>query len=290
MDRLQYNMVFDIVITSIEKDKFILQHSIKSIKKYVKGFRRIIIVSNNKLTDIEGVEWFDEKKYPFTKKDVYDNMVNFGVKRNRKCSYINQILKLYAHKVIPDLTENILLCDSDIIFIKDVTFMNENKPLYGNRVFDYDSILPYLNHTQILNEEFNFANTEENKELSKNNKIMSGVCHHMMYNKDIINELIFYIEQKHNCVFWKFYLNIAIENKYEPAEFELYYNYVNKYHKDKIIIREIKWLERPAEGGKQNNVIFNFDNIFNNDMKTALSQNCTYIAYHSYNREEINNN
>tara|TARA_Y100000022_G_scaffold173989_1_gene161815 strand:+ start:663 stop:1514 length:852 start_codon:yes stop_codon:yes gene_type:complete len=283
-------MVFDIVITSVEKDKFLLQHAIKYIKKYVKDFRRIIVVSNNKLTDIEGVEWFDENKYPFTKRDVYDNMYNYGEKRNRKCSYINQILKLYAHKVIPDLTENILICDSDIIFIKNITFMEDNKPIYGNRILDYGQIIGYFNHHQKLNEDFDFVNSEENKELSKNNKLMSGVCHHIMYNKHIINELISLIEQKHNCVFWKFYLNEAVANECEPANCELYYNYVCKYHKDKIIIRDIKWLERPAENGKQNNVILNFNEMFINDVKTAKSKNCRYIAYHSYNREELNDN
>ena len=281
-------MVFDIVITSIEKDKFILQHTIMSIKKHVKNFRRIIVVSNNKLTDIEGVEWFDEKKYPFTKKDVFDNMINFGERRNKKCSYINQILKLYAHKIIPDLTENILICDSDIVFIKDITFMDENKPMYGNRIFDYNSIKQYFDHHQLLNEEFNFINTEQNKELSKINKLMSGICHHIMYNKYIIDELISLIETKHNCVFWKFYLNKSVDSKYEPANCELYYNYVCKYHKDKIIIRDIKWLERAAEGGKSNNIILNFDNQHNINKNIALSQGCSYIAYHSYNREIIN--
>ena len=31
-----------------------------SIKEYIKDYRRIIVVSNERLTDIEGVEWFDE--------------------------------------------------------------------------------------------------------------------------------------------------------------------------------------------------------------------------------------
>ena len=57
-------MQFDIVISSCKKDEFVLQKAIESIKQYIKGYRRIIVVSNEKLTDAEGVEWFDEKKYP----------------------------------------------------------------------------------------------------------------------------------------------------------------------------------------------------------------------------------
>ena len=63
-------MKFDIVISSCKKDQFVLQKAIESIKEYIKGYRRIIVVSNEKLTEIENVEWFDEKKYPFTMKDM----------------------------------------------------------------------------------------------------------------------------------------------------------------------------------------------------------------------------
>ena len=280
-------MLFDIVITSIEKDKFILQHNLNSIKKYVKNYRRIIVVSNNKLTDIEGVEWFDEKKYPFQLRDVYDNLFNYGKNRNRKCSYINQLLKLYAHKIIPDLTENILICDSDIIFIKETTFIKDDKPLYGNRIVKRRSYQPYFEHFLLLNDNFDFLNSKDNIKLAKNNKLVSGICHHIVYNKFIINELIDLIEKTNNTIFWKFYLNKAMEGKKEPANCELYYNYVNKFHNDKIIIREINWLERPADGGSSNSVINNFKIQFNKDKNYALNKGCSYIAYHSYDRSLI---
>lgn len=280
-------MLFDIIISSIEKDKFILQYNIESIKKHVKNYRRIIVVSNNKLTDIEGVEWFDEKKYPFTKKDVFNNLYNFGEKRNKKCSYINQLLKLYAHKVIPNLTENILICDSDIIFVKDIIFIENNKPLYGNRIVSKNHYLSYFNHFLSLHESFNFLETKEQQLLIKNNQLLSGICHHIMYNKYIINELIDLIEKKDNIIFWKYYLNISKENEYEPANCELYYNYVCKFHNDKIKIRPISWLEKPAPNGQSNQIIQNFDEKFKEDKNNALKLNCSYIAYHSYNREII---
>ena len=281
-------MLFDIIISSIEKDKFILQHTIKSIKKYVKNYRRIIVVSNNKLTDIEGLEWFDEKKYPFTKRDVFDNLHNFGEKRNKKCSYINQLLKLYAHKVIPNLTENILICDSDIIFVKDTIFIEDNKPLYGNRIVSKNSYLSYFNHFLLLHESFDFLKTEKKQELIKNNNLISGICHHIMYNKYIINELINLVEKKHNITFWKYYLNISKENEYEPANCELYYNYVCKFHSDKIKIRPITWLEKPASNGMSNNIIDNFNSEFDKHKNHAIQLGNSYIAYHSYNREVIN--
>lgn len=291
-------MKFDIVISSCKKDQFILQKAIESIKQYIKNYRRIIVVSNEKLTDIEDVEWFDEKQYPFSIKDLYDNMYNMVPEetRRRKVSYINQLIKLYAHKVIPNLLDNILIYDSDIIFIKETSFFTDDKPLYGNRIVDYYSgYNQYLNHHLKLHESFDFYNKlDVNKELKKKKLFCSGICHHIIYNKDIINELINLIEKTHNVVFWKYYLNIIDTRDkdsnlhLEPANCELYYNYVNLFHPDKIKIREITWLESPAQPRKQNNIIDNFDSDFNNIKKNALKNNHNYIAFHSYNREIFN--
>ena len=290
-------MQFDIVISSCKKDQFVLQKAIHSIKQYIKNYRRIIVVSNEKLTDIEDVEWFDEKQYPFSIKDIYDNMYNMvpDSKRRKKVSYINQLIKLYAHKVIPDLLENILIYDSDIIFIKDTTFFEDEKPLYGNRVVDYyGGYNHYLNHHLQLHPSFDFYNKLEiNKRLQRQHLFCSGICHHIIYNKYIIDELIALIENTHNETFWKYYLNIVDtrnidSNLYlEPANCELYYNYVNLFHPNKIKIRTITWLEMAAQSGQANTIITNFDN-FKHIKQHALQHNHNYIAFHSYNREIFN--
>ena len=44
-------MKFDIVIPSCKKDQFILNKEIDSIIKFIKDFRRIIVISNEKLID-----------------------------------------------------------------------------------------------------------------------------------------------------------------------------------------------------------------------------------------------
>lgn len=279
---------YDIVITSCKKDQKVLQLCINSIKKYINGYRRIIVVSNEKLTDIENVEWFDEKKYPFSKKDLYDQMYNVvpDSLRRKRLGYINQLLKLYAHYIIPDLTENILIIDSDIIFIKESSFFdykynqttknNELIPKYG-----YNYMYPngwdfYQNHFKKLHPTFNDFNK-------------SGICHHIIYNKHIINEIFNLIEKHHNQTFWKIYLNLMDtrpnEIHSEPANCELYFNYISKFHKDKFILRLIKWLESPAVGG-QNNRINSDESIFQTQKEKALKENCNYIAFHSYDRDE----
>lgn len=291
-------MLFDIVISSCKKDEFVLQKAIESIKTYIIGYRRIIVVSNEKLVDMDGVEWFDEKKYPFSIKDVYDNMYNMvpEKKRRRKVSYINQLIKLYAHMVIPDLLENILICDSDIIFIKQTTFFEDGLPLYGNRIVRlYGGYIKYLNHLLKLHPSFDFYNKLKiNQELKKDKKFCSGICHHIIYNKKIIEEIISLIENEYNVTFWKYYLNLVDTRdsnpnlECEPAEYELYYNYVNLFHPEKIKIRNITWLESPAQSGCENDIITSYHSTFNKIKKKALKRNNNYIAFHSYNRESYN--
>jgi len=47
----------------------------------------------------------------------------------------------------------------------------------------------------------------------------------------------------------------------------------------------IKWLESPAVGG-QNNRINSDESIFQTQKEKALKENCNYIAFHSYDRDE----
>lgn len=292
--KIQMIQKYDIIIPSCKKDQFILQKTIQSIKKYIKDYRRIIVVSDEKLTDHEGVEWFDEKQYPFNKKDIYNCLykIESDEMRRRKVGYINQLIKLYAHKVIPDLLENILICDSDIVFIKETTFFEKNKPLYSNRLVNKDEYQPYLNHMLKLNPNFDFYNIINiNKQLKKDNKYYSGICHHQIFNKYVIDEIIKNIEDYSNNLFWKVFLestdllNKNILKQYEPSEYELYYNYVNLYHPDKIKIRKITWLEMPAQNRQKNQVIDNYELCFDNIKKYALQNDHHYIAFHSYNRE-----
>lgn len=282
-------MKFDIVIPSCKKDQFILNKEIDSIFKFIKDFRRIIVVSDEKLTDKENVEWFDEKQFPFSKDDIYENLINVSPDKNRrkKTCYINQLIKLYAHRVIPDLLENILICDSDLIFIKETNFFSDNFPLYSNKKMKWSKGVFYFNHITNLNGDFNFKSKVYD---SNSNTYESGICHHMIINKYIMDEIINLIEDKNKITFWKYFLNIVSNSNKNnslnklPSEYELYYNYIKDYHSDKIKIRKLTWKESPAESGKANNIIKNYDANFDEIRKLALKRNNNYIAFHSYNR------
>ena len=174
--------------------------------------------------------------------------------------------------------------------------VEDGKPLYGNKLGPVSAVQQYLNHHLKLHPSFDFyKKLKINKELKKTSQYYSGICHHIIYNKKIIEEIISLVENKHNVCFWKYYLNCVNTKSRglregrqlwcQPANCELYYNYVNLFHPDKIKIRKITWLESGASEKKQNNIVINYDTIFKNKRKIALSQGHNYIAFHSYNRE-----
>ena len=82
----------------------------------------------------------------------------------------------------------------------------------------------------------------ESFEKVDNNK--SGICHHMIFEKKYIDELFRLVENKHNDLFYNIFLK-CVEDKYilnsGASEYEIYFNYMLKYHNDKIMIRNLSW-------------------------------------------------
>ena len=58
------------------------------------------------------------------------------------------------------------------------------------------------------------------------------------------------VEKKHNNKFWKVFIEMVDEHKNHSitscesgaSEYELYFNFMIKYHTDKMIIRELNWV------------------------------------------------
>ena len=73
----------------------------------------------------------------------------------------------------------------------------------------------------------------------------SGIVHHMIVNNNILNELMKIVETNHNTnPFWKIFINMVDRVDFPhsgASEYEIYFNYMNIYHQNDIIIRELNW-------------------------------------------------
>lgn len=148
---------------------------------------------------------------------------------------------------IPNILDNVLICDSDTIFLKPIEFVDTNgnsllsvspsdgTPLYYEHMF---KLVPGL----------------------KPQHRMSGVCHHILINKNIMKHMIENVETIHKKQFHDAWIDVTCEN-YEThknenksgfigndrhkngpgraTSYELYFSYAIKYFNNNVKIRPL---------------------------------------------------
>ena len=237
---------FDIVICVGPKDTDILKKQLEYTKKNIIGYRNIFLISYDPTLTFEDCITVDETIFPFTLKTIR----KYHGKLDRNGWYLQQLLKLYAGIIIPEILPIYLVIDSDTFFLKPTIFIENNKCLYN---FGTEYHKPYFKHMIKLD-----------KNLTKIDTNKSGICHHMMFETKYIIEIFKKIEKNHKDTFFNIFLKMVENRKGSGAsEFEIYFNYMLKNHCDKIKIRQLKW---------KNDNDKNMDSIIDFD----------YISYHWY--------
>jgi len=226
-------MSFDIVIPLGPNEISRFARQIEYTKKNIFGYRNIYIVTCNTNIVISDCIIINEEIFPF-KKFIEDKFSHYNGKSNRNGWYFQQLIKLYAGKLIENILENYLVLDADVFFLKPTQFIQNDRPILS--VGDEHHI-PYFIHMNFLHESFEKVHSK------------SGICHHMMFNIKYIKEMVQMVEDKHNKPFWQVFILSVTEHLNHPiyvdesgaSEYELYFNYMIKYHSDKIIVRQLKW-------------------------------------------------
>ena len=233
--------VFDIVIPVGPNDHSVIEKQIEFTKKNIINYRNIYLIGTSK---INGCITIDESIFPFTMETVRD----IHGKNDRNGWYLQQLLKLYAGKVIPNILEKYLVIDADTFFLNPITFINNGKCLYNTSTENHR---PYFEHMKKLDEGFGKIRPE------------SGICHHMIFETKYINEIIEKVERNHNETFYKIFLKNVTFMHSGASEYEIYFHYMVKNHSDQIEIRKLRW-----------------QNVRKLDTNCGLD----YISYHHYGR------
>jgi len=244
--------MFDIIIPVGPNDFDIISMQIEYTKKNIIGYRNIYLVSYDDNLHVDGCITIPEKIFPFSLQTVAD----FHGKQDRNGWYLQQLLKLYAGFIIPDILDKYLVIDSDTLFIQPTIFYHSNKALYnyGNEYYK-----PYFTHMSKLSNTF-----------TKVYKSLSGICNHMIFETKYIKEIIDIVEHTHNDKFYNVFLkNVTEISGSGASEYEIYFNYMLKYHRNEIIIRKLNY----------SNFIKNINPILNGEI-----DNFDYVSYHYYNR------
>lgn len=263
---IHYSLIddpIDVVIPTASKDIVVLNHCIRGIKENCKNVRRVIVVSPFQITD--DAEWFDEKNYPFTKEEIsfyinhlnYEQSLNYLNNGSRIGWYYQQLLKLYAPVVIPDISTNVLIVDADTVFFRPVEFINNTGGgQYNISTFEYHR--PYFEHMDRLL-----------PGLKRVIESYSGIVHHMLFQKPILEDLFNQVETFHQIEFWKAFCLCVDEGQpyYSGAsEYEIYFNFAFT-KTDQVNIRHLSWMNSGDVGNIENH-----------------SKWYDYVSYHSYMR------
>lgn len=262
------NDPIDVVIVTHPKDIETLDYCIEGIRENCSQVRRVIVVSAKPLTD--RAEWFNENQFPFSHDDVFlaigrgdrHRSSEFFRHHGRPSGwYYQQLLKLYAPFVIPGISSNVLIIDSDTIFMNRVEFLND---VYGG-LFAMSNIDPkerYLNHARRLIPGYQRIYPH-----------IYSVCHHMLFQRPILEDLFNTVEQYHQRDFWvAFCLCVDLNiRKGGCSEYEIYYNYALS-HTNQVQLRQLKWT----------------NSVNLKKMDDFKRQGYHYVSFHSYGREREN--
>lgn len=253
----------DVVIPSIDKDKHMLNLCIEGIRTYCQNVNRIIVVSAKPLTD--QAEWFDEALYPFSKLDVAeylshhnkDQMSLLTQPGSKLGWYYQQLLKLYAPFIIPNISPNVLIVDSDVVFFKPVEFINESGA--GLYCIGKEYHKPYFEHAKKLIPKF--------KRIFQR---YSGISHHMLFQKPVLDDLFNTVESTHQTDFWKAFCSMVSPRELHcygagASEYEIYFNFVFS-RTNQVKLRPLKWR----------------NSLNLKDLQKLCKKGYHYAAFHTY--------
>jgi hypothetical protein len=228
----------DVVIPCTSKDLETLELCIEGIKQYGRNVRRIIVVSKERLS--EQAEWFDEAQFPFNKKDIAlelfrgdrESAQDFLDNPRTRIGWIyQQLLKFYAPFVIPDISPNVLILDSDVIFIKPTSFLSER----GDPLFDTarEYTREYFDHAARLIPGFKRVYPGK-----------SGVTHHMLFQRAILEDLLSTLRRIHHTDPWKAIIHcidLGVLYGSSLSEYEIYFNFTC-LRTDQVTLRPLRSL------------------------------------------------
>ena len=219
---------FDVVIPLGPNDYSMHRAHIESTKRNVIGHRNIYVITDVSRLTYPSTDciYVDESIFPFSIKDVQRI---HGCNKNNGW-YLQQLIKLYAGRVIPYLTDNYLVIDADTHFLRPTSFLSEEGLILLNIGTEYHE--PYFEHMNKLH-----------PSLKRTILALSGISHHMMFTTSKINH-IFELAHKPNIPFWILFLKAVhpdLRHTAGASEYEIYFNYMLTYRGLEMKTRELKW-------------------------------------------------
>ena len=197
-----------------------LSYCFMGLRRYTTGLRNIYVVSKDDPEE-DNITWIPESSFPFSIADVQAIIQSTN---GREGWYFQQLLKLYAFRVIPGILPHALLFDADCVICRPISFFREGKILLDWS--EKQGHEAYFTHARaIMGDLFQQPDPEK-----------SGITDHMMVHQPVMEGLLQKIESrgfaKTNCMedyqAWRVFLKAVDPAQRDfsgMSEYEIYYNY-----------------------------------------------------------------
>jgi len=215
----------------------------------------IIVVSREPLESavFTECEWFDEASdvWPFSLSDFEDCSCAPGW-------LFQQMLKLYAPSVIPDIAEDVLLCDADVLWLGGggdlstmgaddidaglVTFLASDASDESRKAFHctFDSErCPPIRSSVDLSRYDDFVPAMLPGLKKPRPGKQTAVCHHALLQCDIVAALRKEVEAYHGKSFWTVFRDVARDCCGRASEYELYHAFAVQYFPLRVSVRQL---------------------------------------------------
>jgi hypothetical protein len=240
----------DVVIPAHEKDYPTLRRAVRSVLRHVTPVRRVLVVAASPFEHPDDrVHWIAEPSPPQlpTLADVRERWAQANPDTVARASWVyQQLLKLGADRYIDDLSSAYLVVDSDVVFLRPVSF---DPDTLGRFPFSHapESHEPYR-------EVFRRLFGEEPPTTA------SFIAHHMLFDRMFVNELFAELERRHGRPWYE-----ALLDAVDPAEvsgvseWEIYGWWVLAHHPNVARQRQLVWRDVPTIPGPLGRAILGLD-------------------------------
>lgn len=223
----------DVVIPTHEKDLPILEHCISSVKKKLANVGRVIVISKQRYS--ENAEWFDEALFPFSLASTRDYV-------GSACGWhFQQLLKFYAPFVIPNISENVLILDSDTVFFRRIKLIDDQGRAFLN--IRKDTLACRHDFDQRVNEHAKkVLPSLDCQNLAPELRDVSGINHIMIFNREILRDLFAKVEAHHNNgkKFYEIFLKFSQE-LHSASEYQIYFLFALLHHPQKVRVKKFAY-------------------------------------------------
>jgi len=227
--------------------------------------------------------------------------------------FLQQLLKMYAGRVLH--LQDYVLLDSDLVWNRDVYFISdEQQPSsVATNISRYYYATSTQYHPSYVSTVKKIAGLDMYN--SKKERFRSGICHHMVLVKPVLDALFETAETLHGGLpFWQIMLNqSSLEMTCRApragicgagstlSEYELYFNFARVKFPETVHLRPLLWANGPMPGllfwpdatgldsdgakgnwlsHRQNEVM----NVLEKQMLADKAQGFDFVGYHAYAR------